>query len=86
MAGGRAITEAAGLPDARAVFDHGSFEPVIDRSAAAVAGLIADLTAILGLDRVALGGSIGFAAGYLPRVISHLGLEPSLFQPQIVPA
>ena len=86
VAGGRAIAEAAGLPDARAVFEDGNFQPVIDRSAAAVAGLIADLTAILGLDRVAVGGSIGLAEGYLTRVTGHLNVEPPLFKPQIVPA
>lgn len=86
VAGGRAIAAAAGLPDARAVFEHGGFAPIIDRSAAAVAGLIADLTAILGLDRVAIGGSIGLAPGYLPRVLAHLAGEPALFRPEVVPA
>lgn len=86
VAGGRAIAEAAGLPDARAVFEHGGFEPIIDRSAQAIAGLIADLTAILGLDRVAIGGSIGLAPGYLSRVLAHLDDEPALFRPNVVPA
>ncbi|WP_449394705.1 ROK family protein [Devosia riboflavina] len=86
VAGGRAIAAAAGLPDARAVFEHGGFAPVIDRSAAAIAGLIGDLTAILGLDRVALGGSIGLAPGYLARVMRHLEDEPALFRPEVVPA
>lgn len=86
VAGGRAIAAAAGLPDARAAFEDGGFEPIIDRSAAAVAGLIGDLTTILGLDRVAIGGSIGLAEGHLPRVLGHLRDEPALFQPEIVPA
>lgn len=86
VAGGRAIAAAADLPDARAVFEDGRFEAVIDRSAAAVAALIADLTAILGLDRVALGGSIGLAPSYLPSVLAHLAAEPALFRPQVVPA
>lgn len=86
VAGGRAIAAAAGLPNARAVFENGAHEQVIDRSAAAVARLIADLTAILGLDRVAIGGSIGLASGYLPRVLEHLAAEPALFRPQTVPA
>jgi len=59
---------------------------VIDRSAAAIAGLIGDLTAILGLDRVAVGGSIGLAPGYLARVMRHLEDEPTLFRPEVVPA
>lgn len=86
VAGGRAIAAAAGLPDARAVFADGGHEPIIDRSCAAVATLIADLTSILGLDRVAIGGSIGLAPGYLPRVHDHLADEPALFRPQVVSA
>ncbi|MDO5643607.1 MAG: ROK family protein [Paracoccus sp. (in: a-proteobacteria)] len=86
VAGGRAIAAAAGLADAKAVFTHGGFDAVIDRSAAAIAGLIADLTAILGLDRVAIGGSIGLAPGYLDRVAAHLETEPPLFRPAILPA
>lgn len=86
VAGGRAIAAAAGLPDARSVFEHGGFEAIIDRSAAAVAGLIGDLTAILGLDRVAVGGSIGLAPNYLTRVLNHVEAEPALFRPEIVPA
>ncbi|MCR6636563.1 ROK family protein [Devosia sp.] len=86
VAGGRAIAAAAGLPDARSVFEHGGFDGIVDRSAAAIAGLIGDLTAILGLDRVAVGGSIGLAPGYLPRVLRHLEDEPALFRPEVVPA
>ncbi|RYE09723.1 MAG: ROK family protein [Hyphomicrobiales bacterium] len=86
VAAGRAIATAAGLPDARAVFDDARFEPIIDQSAAAVAALVGDLTAILGLDRVAIGGSVGLADGYLPRVLTHLHNEPALFQPEVVPA
>ncbi|CAN7358527.1 ROK family protein [Devosia sp. LjRoot3] len=86
VAGGRAIAAAAGLPDARSVFEHGGFDGIVDRSAAAIAGLIGDLTAILGLDRVAVGGSIGLAPGYLLRVLRHLEDEPPLFRPEVVPA
>lgn len=86
VASGRAIAAAAGLADARAVFDSGAHEAVIDRSAAAIAGLIADLTAVLGLDRVAIGGSIGLAPGYLARVRAHLASEPPLFRPDLTAA
>lgn len=86
IAGGRAMATAAGLPDARAVFADGRHEAIIDHAASAVATLIADLTAILGLDRVAIGGSIGLAPGYLPRVLAHLAAEPALFRPSVVPA
>ncbi|MDO5648485.1 ROK family protein [Paracoccus sp. (in: a-proteobacteria)] len=86
VASGRAIAAAAGLADGRAVFESGAHDAIIDRSAAAVAGLIADMTSLLGLDRVAVGGSIGLAPGYLPRVIAHLNDEPELFRPQVVAA
>ena len=86
VAGGRAIASAAGLPDARAVFESGAHAAVIARAAGAVAGLIGDLTAILGLDRVAVGGSIGLADGFLPQVIAALQDEPALFRPEVVPA
>ena len=86
VAGGRAIAATAGLPDARAVFEHGGHEAIIDRAAAAIAGLVGDLTSILGLDRVAMGGSIGLAPGFLPRVLQHLAEEPALFRPELVPA
>lgn len=86
VAGGRAIAAAAGLADARAVFAHGGFEPIIDRSAAAIAALIGDLTAILGLDRAIIGGSIGLAPGYLQRVQDHLEAEPELFRPMLAAA
>lgn len=86
VAGGRGIAAAAYLPDARAVFESGAYEAIIDRSARAVATLVADLTSILGLDRVAIGGSIGLAPGYLDRVATHLGKEPDLFRPELVAA
>ena len=86
VAGGRAIAAAAGLPDARAVFASPAHDAVIARAAAAVAGLVADLTAILGLDRVAVGGSIGLADGFLSRVTAHLANEPALFQTPVVTA
>lgn len=86
VAGGRALAAAAGLSTARAVFEHGGYDQVIDRSAAAVATLIADLTAVLGLDCVAIGGSIGLATGYRERVLTHLDSEPALFRPCVLPA
>lgn len=86
VAGGRAIAAAAGLADARAVFEGGRHPEIIERSAAAIACLIADLATILGLDRVAVGGSIGLAPGYLPMVLTHLAKEPELFRPTVAPA
>ena len=88
IASGRAIAKAAGTRDAREAFASGAAAALaaIDRSAAAVAGLCADLTAIFGLDRIAVGGSIGLAEGYLARVRSRLDEEPDLFRVPLVPA
>lgn len=89
VAGGQAMEVAARAigqhADARAICDAARehvpwAESIVARSAGAVAGLIADLTAILGLDRIALGGSIGLSDGYIERVIAALATEPPLFQ------
>jgi predicted NBD/HSP70 family sugar kinase len=61
-------------------------DAIVDRSARAIAALIADLTAILGLDRAVLGGSIGLSTGYLERVATALSGEPELFQVPLYPA
>ncbi|NDR57840.1 ROK family protein [Aliiruegeria sabulilitoris] len=96
VAAGRAIAAEArriGYPveDARDVFDAwragGEWAgQIIDSSAAAVAGMCADLAAILGIDRVVLGGGIGLAEGFVDRIRRHLDTEPPLFQPQLVGA
>lgn len=96
VASGRAIAKAAadaGHPghDARGVFSAAASGEawagsLIDRSASAVAALCGDLTAILGLDRIALGGSIGLAPGYLDQVSQKLMDEPPLFRSQLVAA
>ncbi len=95
-AAGRAIAaeaETQGHPgaDARAVFAAAASgeawaEAIIERSATAVAILIADLTTILGLDRVAIGGSVGLARGYLDRVRKRLAQEPELFRVEVARA
>jgi predicted NBD/HSP70 family sugar kinase len=95
VAGGRAIAAAARAAghatDARGVCDaarNGApwADAIVARSAAAVAGLLADLTAILGLDRAILGGSIGLSPGYLDRVRGALSQEPALFRVPVAPA
>ncbi len=53
---------------------------IVTASATATAGLIADLTAFLGIDGVALGGSIGLSEGYLDHVRAALAHEPALFR------
>lgn len=95
VAGGRAIAEAAaraGHPlDARGVAGAARkgaawADAIINRSARAVAALIADLTAILGLDRAVLGGSIGLSDGYVDRVRDAMNDEPELFRVPLAPA
>ncbi len=89
VAGGRALAAAAQADgrtaDARMICDaaragEGWADTLVDRSARAVAALIADLTTTLGLDGVALGGSIGLSEGYIDRVRRALGAEPPLFR------
>lgn len=96
VAGGRAIAAAAAASgreglDARAVFEaaangRGWASRIIGASAQAIAALIGDLTAIFGLETVALGGGIGIAPGYIDLVRGALSEEPALFRPQIVHA
>jgi len=96
VAGGRAIAAAAARSghegyDAKRVFEaHLAGETwasdLIARSARAVAELCANLAAILDLQRIALGGSIGLAEGYGAQVSAALAGEPGLFRPDIVHA
>ncbi|TNF17941.1 MAG: ROK family protein [Rhodobacteraceae bacterium] len=96
IAGGRGIAAAGAASgrqgvDARAVFEAAGegqdwAEQIVATSAQAIAALIGDLTAILGLDTVALGGSIGLAPGYIDRVSEALAGEPALFRPAVVHA
>jgi predicted NBD/HSP70 family sugar kinase len=92
VAGGRAIAAAAGAVghtvDARAVHDaavagEAWAEAIFARSSDAIATLIADLTAILDLEAVALGGSVGLSSGYIDRVRDSLTTEPRLFRPTV---
>ena len=57
---------------------------VVDQSAHAIADLCANLRAILGLDRIVVGGSVGLAEGYLARVSHFLTTaEPELFHVEL---
>lgn len=96
VASGNAIASAAaaiGYPDAdaRAVFKEANAGvawavELVDRSASAIAELTADLVTILGITKIAFGGSIGLADGYLDRIQKHLHAMPNLFQAQLVTA
>lgn len=91
IAGGRGIAAAAAAAgreglDARAVFVAASegedwANRIVATSASAIAALIGDLTTVLGLDTVAMGGSIGLAPGYIDRIRIALRDEPELFRP-----
>lgn len=65
---------------------HDMAQQVYQYSAALLAWRIADIAALLGVQRVALGGSIGLRNGYLNSVQEALLNFPSRFQPQIVHA
>jgi predicted NBD/HSP70 family sugar kinase len=86
VASGRALAyEAGNGMDARAICaaardGQAWAEPLVTRSARAVATLLADLTAILGLEGAAIGGSVALSEGYLDRIRVALQAEPPLFQ------
>lgn len=79
LADARALCDAAeaGNPDAEQEYMH---------SAALIAWKIADVAALLGVTRVALGGSVGLRAGYLARVQQSLKHFPERYQPEVVHA
>ncbi len=82
---------ALGWPDTRALADaaeggNEQADALYCRSAALIAWKIADVAALLGVTKVALGGSVGLRAGYLTRVQASLGRFPPRYQPQVVHA
>lgn len=96
VASGRAIARAAELAgyaglDAKGVFSFALngeawASAIIRRSAGAISELCANLVAILGLERIVIGGSIGLAKGYAGLVRECLSNEPVLFNTGIVEA
>lgn len=81
----------AGYPDARALCDAAEnadvrAEALYSHSAALVAWKIADVAALLGVTRVALGGSVGLREGYLARVRGALAAFPERYRPEVVHA
>lgn len=79
------LTDARQLCDAAEAGNAQALGPY-QRSAGLVAWKIADCAALLGLDRVALGGSVGLRDGYLAQVVQNLQELPELFCPQVVHA
>lgn len=95
VASGRAIAaqvvdDLQGL-DARTIYahyqqGHPQATRLIERSAHAVARLIADLKASGDCECVVLGGSVGLAEGYLSLVCAWLAQEPAAFHTPIMAA
>lgn len=82
---------AVGFPDARALCDaaeagHAAAQEAYGHSAGVLAWKIADIAALLGVTRVALGGSVGLRAGYLQRVRAALEAFPERYRPEVVHA
>ncbi|ACO46306.1 ROK family protein [Deinococcus deserti] len=75
----RALCDAAEAGDPRAEAEY-------QRSAALLAWKLADVAALLGITRVALGGSVGLRSGYLDRVRASLSHFPERYQPEVVHA
>lgn len=59
---------------------------LIQRSAKAIAHLVADLVIGLDVQKVVLGGSVGLAEGYLPLVQKFLAEMPHFYHCQLEPA
>jgi len=78
-ANARALADAAEAGDAGAMSVYG-------RSAALIAWRVADVAALLGVTRVALGGSVGLRPGYLALVRSALSHFPQRYRPEVVAA
>lgn len=77
--------------DGKAVFeryhagDQGA-QMVVDRSARSIAELLGNLRALLDIEVVVIGGSVGLAEGYLDRVHYFMKQLPDLFRVEIKPA
>ncbi|MGL4268545.1 MAG: N-acetylmannosamine kinase [Plesiomonas sp.] len=61
-------------------------QAIIQRSASAVADLIANLTITLDLDAIVIGGGVGLAENYITLVEQALAPLPVWYRPSIVPA
>ncbi|MBB6097870.1 N-acylmannosamine kinase [Deinobacterium chartae] len=82
---------ALGGPLARALCDRAeageaAAEAIYGRSAALVAARLADFAVMLGIERVALGGSVGLRPGYLERVRAALAALPEMYRLEVVHA
>ena len=79
FAGSRELCDAAETGHPQAAAAH-------SRSAFLLAWKLADVGALLGVTRVALGGSVGLRPGYREQVERALSEMPTRHTPQVVPA
>jgi len=95
IASGRAVAAAAEHDlqgkDARAIFlaaqsGHAQAQQLVTRSAQAICQLIANLKALLDIECVVLGGSVGLAENYREQVEQCLSRLPAAFQVSIISA
>ncbi|WP_429945528.1 N-acetylmannosamine kinase [Bibersteinia trehalosi] len=95
IASGRAIAREASKwhspcepPEVFTRFRQGDKQAVelVEKSAKAIANLIADLAINLDIQRIAIGGSIGLAEGYLDCVQKFLAQMPEIYRPEITTA
>lgn len=95
IASGRGIASAARDDlngcDAKTIFTkaslgHSQAQTLMQRSAKALARLIANLKATTDCQCVVVGGSIGLAVGYLTQVKTYLEEEPEIYRPQLLSA
>jgi N-acylmannosamine kinase len=89
VASGRALTEAAGRRFGRPVsapdlFMLAESDPdaalLLDQAAAAIGRALADLRATLDIERAVIGGGVGLARGFRPRIEAALAREPARFR------
>lgn len=93
VASGRAIAREAAKwqnpcepPEVFARFSQKDKQAVelVEKSAKAIANLCADLKINLDIQRIALGGSVGLANGYLTCVQHFLAQMPPIYRPEIL--
>lgn len=74
-----AVFEAASSGDAAA-------EQVLDSAASALAQAFANVVAATDIERIAIGGGVGLAPGFLERIQTHISRLPVVFRRPVVAA
>ena len=70
----------------RAEAGEAEAQALYGRSAALIAWKLADVAALLGVTKVALGGSLGLRGDYQERVKTALAHFPARYRPEVLPA